>query len=108
MYHAITTDNNSIFIPLSNGNIKAIDNNNYTELWSFQGEGPATSSVLVTKNYIYFATLGKYLYILEKKSGKLLQEIEFEGRLRSIPLIKNGKLVIACEDKYVNIYTSSK
>jgi outer membrane protein assembly factor BamB len=108
LYHAITTDDNIIFVPLSDGIVTAFDKKNFEEMWSFQGEGPAANSALVTKNYVYFPTLGKYLYILDKKSGQLLQEIKFEGRARSTPLIKNGKLVIACEDKTVNIYSASK
>jgi len=108
IYYAITVDDKYIYIPLSDGLVKVIDKTNFHDIWIFQGEGPAANSALVTDNYVYFPTLGKYLYILDKKTGQLLQEIKLEGRARSIPLIKDGKLVIAHEDKNVNIYTHSE
>jgi outer membrane protein assembly factor BamB len=108
LYYGISVDNNNIYIPISDGELKTLDKINFIELWSNKGSGPAASSVVVSENYLYFPTLGKHLYILDKKTGVKLQKIELEGRARSTPIIRNGKLIIACEDDNVNIFASSK
>jgi len=72
------------------------------------GNGQAASSVVISENYAYFPTLGKYIYIIDKFTGEKLQEIKLDGRARSIPIIINGKLIIACEDENVNIFEISK
>ena len=88
--------------------LKAIEKSSFAEIWSNKGSGPPASSAVVSNNYVYFPTLGKYIYILNKVTGKILQEIKLEGRVRSTPLIKNGKLVIACEDDNINVFAISK
>jgi outer membrane protein assembly factor BamB len=108
LYHGVTVDNDNVYVPISNGDLKTIDKNNFIEKWSNNGSGPIASSVVASPNYVYFPTLGKYLYILDKKTGEKLQKIKLKGRARSLPLIKNSKLVIACEDDIVNIYAVSK
>ncbi len=40
--------------------------------------------------------------------SEILQEIKLEGRARSVPIIKNGKLIIACENDNVNIFAVSE
>jgi len=105
IYNAVTVDAENIFIPLSNGELQAINKTSFKDTWTFKGKGPSANSVLITQNYAYFPTLGNFLYIMDKNSGKVLQEIELEGRARSLPFIKNGKLVISCENKYVNVFT---
>lgn len=107
IYFGVTVDDNIIYIPMSNGVIKAIYKNNFREKWSKNFSGPAASSVVISKNYAYFPTLGKYLYILDKTSGNILQEIKLNGRIRSVPNIKNGKLVIASEDENVNVFSNA-
>ena len=108
IYYGVTIDNKYIYVPGSNGEVKALDKINFIELWSFTGNGPVASSIVISNNYAYFPTLGKYLYILDKETGKKLQEIKLEGRPKSVPLIKNGRLVIASEDDNVNIFAISK
>ena len=108
VYHGVTVDNDYIYVPISSGELKVLDKGSFIEVWSNNGSGPAASSVVVSNNYVYFPTLGKHLYILDKTTGKKLQEIELEGRVRSIPLIINGRLVIASEDDNVNIFAISK
>jgi len=107
-YFGPTIDENNVFIPFSNGEIKSLNKSDFTENWTSVGNGPAASSVVISENYAYFPTLGKYIYIIDKFTGEKLQEIKLDGRARSIPIIKNGKLIIACEDENVNIFAISK
>lgn len=108
LYHAPTVDDLTVYIPTSGGEIISLNKSEFFENWTYKFSGPAASSVLVTNNYIYFPTLAKNLYILDKKTGEQLQLIKLEGRARSIPIIKDGKLFIACEDEDVNIFAISE
>ena len=108
LYFGPTIDEHNIYIPLSNGEIKSLNKSEYFENWTNRGIGPAASPVVVSENYIYFPTLGKFLYILDKQTGEKLQEIKLEGRARSVPLITNSKLLIACENENVNIFAISE
>jgi outer membrane protein assembly factor BamB len=108
LYYSVTIDKKNIYVPISDGEVKALEKSNLIELWSYTGNGPVASSIVISNNYAYVPTLGKYLYILDKTTGKKLQEIKLEGRAKSVPLIKNGRLIIASEDDNVNIYAISK
>ena len=108
LYHGPTIDEHNVYIPTSDGRIQSLNKSDFIENWTNEGSGPAASSVVVSENYIYFPTLGKHLYILDKNTGEKLQSIKLEGRARSIPILKNGKLIIACEDENVNIFAISK
>ena len=101
LYHGPAIDGNQIFLGLSDGRMAKIDASTFAILYVFEGEGPVSGSPLVTRSYIYFTTLSKYLYVLSRSNLTLLQEIEFDARLRSTPIIKDGKLVIACENDRV-------
>ncbi len=98
LYHGPTVDNDYLFIGLSNGKLLKLDTNSFELISVFNGEGPISGPPLVTRNYIYYSTLSRYLYILDKKKMILLQDIEFDARLRSTPIIKNGKLVVTIEN----------
>ncbi len=107
LYHSPTIDDLSIYIATSNGRLISLDKVSFRENWIFEGEGPISGPALVSNSYIYFSTLAKYLYILDKHNGQLLQSIEIPGRARSTPIIKGGKLVLACEEKQVIAYVEN-
>ena len=104
IYYSPTIDDRSIYIATSNGRLISLDKVSFRENWIFEGEGPISGPALVSNSYIYFSTLAKHLYILDKQNGELLQRIDIPGRARSTPIIKGGKLVIACEEKQVIAY----
>jgi outer membrane protein assembly factor BamB len=108
MYFSPTIDETSIFLPLSNGHLLCLDKQTYHQKWIFAGDGPAAGPALVGLTYIYLTTLSEKLYILDKISGQLLQEIALSGRARSAPIIKQGKLILSCEEKQVIAYAKEK
>ncbi|TFH02536.1 MAG: hypothetical protein E4H13_01735 [Calditrichales bacterium] len=103
-YYGPTVDNNLIFLAMSNGDILALDKDNLERKWLFEGEGPPAGPSVASPSYLYVSTLGKKLYILDKNSGVLIQEIDLSGRAQSGPLLFNGSLYLAVEDKQVVAY----
>ena len=83
---------------MSNGHLVSIDKYSFDLLHKFTGEGPVAGPPLITKSFVYYTTLSRFLYVLDKENLVLLQDVEFDSRIRSTPIITNGKLVIACED----------
>ena len=108
MYYAPTIDESNIFLPLSDGRLICLDKSTFAEKWTYQGDGPAAGPALVSHLYIYLTSLAEKLSILDKNSGELLQEITLSGRARSTPIIKQGKLILSCEDKQVIAYAKEK
>jgi hypothetical protein len=62
----------------------------------------------VSHLYIYLTSLAEKLTILDKNNGEPLQEITLAGRARSTPIIKQGKLILSCEDKQVTAYAKKE
>jgi len=104
VYYAPVIDGSMIFMPCSNGQLIAVNRHSLDIDWKFQSEGPWGSSPLVTANYIYAANLDEKFYILDKKSGELLQQIQLGGRPRSTPIIIDKKLIFCCENTTIVAY----
>jgi outer membrane protein assembly factor BamB len=104
IYNSPTVDNKQVYLALSNGNLIALNRATFNQIWIFEATGPIADAPLVTQSYVYFATLAKHLYVLDNQDGRLLQDIVLEGRARSTPIIKDGRLVLACENKKVVTY----
>ena len=101
LYYGPAIDRHNIYLGLSDGRMVMLDTATFSVLYTFAGEGPVSGPPLITKSYVYYTTLSKFLYILARSDLELLQDMEFDARLRSTPLIKNGKLVIVCENNRV-------
>ncbi len=101
LYFQPTVFQNLMYIAQSDGKLICFDLKTGAIIWKFAGTGPAAAAPLVMKNIVSFGTLGKHLYLLNRYSGDLLQDIKLNGRVRSVPVIQNGKMVIACEDKKI-------
>jgi outer membrane protein assembly factor BamB len=101
MYHGPSIDAQNIYLTLSNGKAIAVSKSTHMQIWEYSGDGPTAGSPLITNSYLYYTTLAKKLYILDKTDGKLLQVIELKERARSTPVIYHDTLIIACEDKHI-------
>ena len=104
LYYAPSFDDQVLYIPLSNGDLVAVDKSNLKVIWTFKGSGPAAEAPLVTPSYVYFTTLAHQFYILDKTDGHPLQTIRLRGRARSKPYIKQNQLYVVYEDKYVGTF----
>ncbi len=107
-FNASGNDGQTIFIPLSNGLIKAYNRKAGTFDWQFRMNGPPSAPLLVTDNVILAGSAQKYFYIIDKNNGKLLQKIELKGRLRSLPVPFEDKLILCYEYKEISLFTKSE
>jgi outer membrane protein assembly factor BamB len=107
LYQGPTIDAGTIYFGVSNGTFYAIDRRSFEIRYRFNGQGPVSAPPLVSESYIYFTTLARHLYVLKKSDGQLLQDIEFDGRARSTPIIKNNTLIIASDAKAAFAYVQN-
>lgn len=98
-------DNENLFIPLSNGNLIKTRKNNLDNVWIAELNGPFSASLLVTENKIITGTASNNLYIIDKSSGIISQNIKLEGRLRVQPAIYNNKVIIVYEPDIISIFS---
>jgi len=103
-YYAPVIDEGMIFLPFSNGELLAINRQSLEINWRFQSEGPWADSPLITPNFIYAPNLDENFYILDKKSGLLLQKVKLNGRARSTPVLIDNKIIMTCENNNVIAY----
>jgi outer membrane protein assembly factor BamB len=108
LFNSPTIDQNNVYVTSSNGILYALEKGSMDIEWKFKGEGPICGSALVTNSYIYLATLARKLYIIDKNNGNQLQKIELVGRARSAPMISQGKLILACEERQVIAYVENR
>jgi outer membrane protein assembly factor BamB len=108
LYTAPSTDRQSLFIPLSDGKIAAINLDTYKTQWTIQLEGPPSAPILVTNNALFAGTAQKHFYVIDKKNGEIIQKIKLEGRLKSLPVILNEKLFLSYEYKYIASFIVNK
>jgi outer membrane protein assembly factor BamB len=108
LFNSPTIDQNNIYVTASNGILYSLEKGSMDLEWKFKGEGPICGSALVSNSYIYLATLAGKLYIIDKNGGNQLQKIELVGRARSAPIINQGKLILACEERQVISYVENR
>jgi outer membrane protein assembly factor BamB len=103
-YFAPVIDEEMIYLPLGSGEMLAIGRQTLEINWKFQSEGPWADSPLVTPHFIYAPNLDEKFYILDKKTGSLLQEIKLTGRARSTPVLTGNKIILTYENNLVAAY----
>jgi outer membrane protein assembly factor BamB len=105
-----------VAIGSNDGKVRMYNAKNGTLLWEFTTEGGATYDLETSPgfsegdikealvyserhDYIIFGSVDTYLYILERKSGKLVQKYACEFGIYSSPYIHNNKVYFTSADK---------
>jgi outer membrane protein assembly factor BamB/orotate phosphoribosyltransferase len=72
-------------------------------IWSHKADGSIIggSARLATRSAIVFGSMGGFLYILELKTGVLIEKIKFESGIATTPLIVDQRIIVSCLDKKV-------
>ncbi len=79
--------------------VRALDAATGKERWTFRTKGRMENSgptVVGTK--IYVPCSDSFLYVLDLKTGRMLQEIELPGKLTACAAVVSGRLVLGTDD----------
>ncbi|MEJ2544764.1 MAG: PQQ-binding-like beta-propeller repeat protein [Calditrichaceae bacterium] len=83
VYSSLSSDGQDLYISLSDGTLICRNLENGSEKWSINLNGPISCPVLITNNHAIAATSQKFLYIINKQSGDIIQEIITNGRMNA-------------------------
>lgn len=117
---APAVDNGAVFFGSWDGNFYALDCESGNELWSFEtstandateseslvGFGENLSPIVVD-GIVYFGSIGKKLYALERDSGKKLWEYETSSEITGSPAYHNGYIYFTGPGKLYALNTES-
>ena len=92
-----STDGMHFYICASNGRLTTFNLKTHSIQWERQLEGSITVPALILNDKIVVGTDQKFLYVLNKEDGTILQKLELEGRLRTLPLPHRQGLIIGYE-----------
>lgn len=91
-------DDGILFFGDNGGAFRALDENDGSILWEFKTGGVILSSPIVVGEYVLFASLDRFLYCLEKKTGHLMSKREFKHGIR-FPAVSDGRMIyVAAHD----------
>jgi outer membrane protein assembly factor BamB len=86
----------SLYVPLSDGGLLALDPNEFTEQWRISTEKNKGiwSQPLLVDNTLYVASMDHFLYSIDSATGEQNWSLDLEGALASTPVFANDALYL--------------
>ena len=85
-------DEDFLFFGDNGGDFRALNRNDGSTVWEFKTDGVILSSAIVVGQYVIFASLDRFLYCLDKKSGALVSKREFKRGIQ-FPAVSDGEMI---------------
>ncbi len=89
----LATDD-TLYVPLSEGDVKAIDRRSYSERWTFNTEHGIWSQPLLVDGTLYVTALDHNLYAIDPATGDEIWRVSLEGAVPAQPVFHNGHLYV--------------
>ncbi len=105
VYSSLSSDGQYLFIPLSDGTLICRALEKKENIWSIILNGPVSCPVLITNRHAIAATSQKFLYIIDKQNGEIVQYIKTDGRINAPPVFDQKNVVINYEYDKIALYT---
>ena len=83
-----------LYVPLSEGDVKAIDRSSFTERWTFNTEHGIWSEPLLVDNTLYVTALDHNLYAIDPETGDEIWRVSLEGAAPARPVFHEGYLYV--------------
>jgi outer membrane protein assembly factor BamB len=71
------------------------------ERWSCATRSVVNSAPLIAGDVLYFGSLDRTLYALQKYNGTELWKFTMPGRIKVSPVIWNNTMLVTSEDKFI-------
>lgn len=91
--NVLATDD-SLFVPLSEGDVTAINRDDYSVRWKFDTEFGVWAEPLLADGTLYVTSLDHFLYALDADTGDLLWKTDLGGAIASRPVYQDGYLYV--------------
>jgi eukaryotic-like serine/threonine-protein kinase len=97
-------DNERLYIGDNGGSLRAIDPTDGDVIWEFKSNGVIVSSPVVVGDYVVFGSLDRWLYCLEKSTGRLTSKREFKRGIRFPAVGYDGRVYVAADDGTIQCF----
>ncbi|MBE0691444.1 MAG: PQQ-like beta-propeller repeat protein, partial [Anaerolineae bacterium] len=91
--NVLATDD-TLYIPLSEGDVTAINRQDFSERWKFDTEFGVWAEPLLVDDVLYVTSLDHYLYALYADTGELRWKLDLGGAIASTPVYLDGYLYV--------------
>jgi outer membrane protein assembly factor BamB len=98
-------DNENVYFGNLNGDIYSIDKKSSILNWIRNSNGLINSSSLIFENIIIQPNLFMKLEILDKSTGKLLNQINYDSRVRTMPFFFRERIIIGVDKGELYCYS---
>lgn len=98
-------DSNSLYIGNLSGELFSLQKSNGELHWSYKSKGLINSPCLVFENILFQPNLFMRMDIFDKYTGTLINQINYESRVRTTPTFYKDKLYIGVDKGQIFCYT---
>jgi len=92
----------------SDGVLRNVDPATGALRWTFEAPDAITAAPLITRSTVYFGTMGRMLYGVDRSTGEKLWEHRLKGRVKSPMAARDGILVVLTEPHEVYLFRPAK
>ena len=90
----IVEDGSTYYVPLQDGNLVALDAEDYSVKWTLETEEGIWSAPLLVDGTLYFGSLDHMLYAVNAENGQMLWTVDLGGGVASTPRYVDGHLYV--------------
>ncbi len=90
----ILATEDSLYVPLSEGDIKAVNRSDWSVRWRFDTPFGVWAPPQIVENLLIFSSLDHSLYALDPQSGDEIWRVDLGGALTSAPAFSGGFLYV--------------
>ena len=93
-----------VYVGGTDGVMRALDMSTGEEQWTFHNDFAFSASPLVTQESVFAGNLGRTIYAFDKRTGLVQWDLKLRGRIKSGLAVRDGKLVVFTEPRYVYLF----
>ncbi len=101
IYSSQAVNDEYVYVGTSGGDVVALKATSGEVVWKFKAESVIATAALLSGNVLYVGSCDRNLYALDAKTGKLIWKYTTEARIKSMPVVWNGYLVLPLDNRKV-------
>lgn len=96
-----------VVVGATDGQLRSLSSTTGEVQWTFEVDGAITGAPLLTPEFVFFGTMRKMLYAVERGTGVHRWDQQLKGRVKSAMAARDGHLVVLTEPRYVYLFKSN-
>ena len=88
----------------SDGTVRSLDIKDGSLNWKADASDAVSAPPIITAETVYVGTMGALLKGFDRNDGSLIWNAELDGRIKSAFALKESRLIVLAEPRYVYVY----